>query len=51
MIIMFYYKRGRLTLIQATLSNLSTYYTSLFEMPQKVAMGIERLLRNYLWEG
>jgi len=32
------------------LSNLPTYYMSLFEMPQKVAADIARLFRNYLWK-
>ena len=43
-------KGGRLTLIQATLSNFPTYYMSLFEMPQKVAADIGRLFINYLWK-
>ena len=43
-------KGGRLTLVQAILSNLLTYYMSLFEMPQKVAADIERLFKNYLWK-
>ena len=36
--------------MQATLSNLPTYYMSLFEMPQKVVMNIEILFKNYLWK-
>ena len=43
-------KGRRLILIQATLSNLPTYYMSLFEMPQKVVADIERSFRNYLWK-
>jgi len=44
----YYTSKGRrLTLIQATLSNLPTYGMSLFKMPQNVASNIERLL-NYL---
>ena len=43
-------KGGRLTLKQATLSNLPNYYMSLFEMPQKVVADIDRLFRNYLWK-
>lgn len=43
-------KGGRYTLLQATLSNLPTYYISLFEMPRKIVKNIERLLRNFLWE-
>ena len=46
-----YTKKGeRLTLIQATLSNVPTYYMSLFEMPQKVAADIEKLLKKLLVE-
>jgi len=48
MVIMLYFERR--TLIQATLSNLPTYYMSLFEMSQKVATDIERSFRNYLWK-
>ncbi|KAK9927793.1 hypothetical protein M0R45_024959 [Rubus argutus] len=42
---------GRLTLIQAVLENLPTYYLSLFKLPKGVARKIESMLRNFLWEG
>lgn len=44
-------KGGRHTLIQATLSNLPTYYLSLFALPNRVAMAIEKVYRNFLWRG
>jgi hypothetical protein len=36
-------KGGRLTLIKSTLSNLPTYYSSLFPIPVGVANRLERL--------
>jgi hypothetical protein len=44
-------KGGRLTLIKSTLSNLPTYYLSLFPIPVGVANRLERLQRNFLWGG
>lgn len=44
-------KGGHLTLIRAILSNLSTYYLSLFKAPISVCKEIEKLMRNFLWEG
>lgn len=44
-------KGGRLTLIQVVLSNLPTYYLSLFRAPVAVCKSIERKWRNFLWEG
>lgn len=44
-------KGGRLTLLQAVLSNLPTYYLSLFQAPTVVCKTIERLMRDFLWEG
>ena len=44
-------KGGRLTLIKSTLSNLPTYYMSLFPTPVSVAKHIERLQREFLWQG
>lgn len=44
-------KGGRLTLIQAVLSNLPTYYLSLFKAPVAVCKSIERKWRNFIWEG
>ena len=42
-------KGGRVTLIKSTLSNLPTYFLSLFPIPASVANRIERLQRNFLW--
>ena len=42
-------KGGRVTLIKSTLSNLPTYFLSLFPIPASVANQIETLQRNFLW--
>ena len=42
-------KGGRVTLIKSTLSNLPTYFLSLFPIPASVANRIETLQRNFLW--
>lgn len=44
-------KGGRLTLMNATLSNLPTYFLSLFHVPTKVANTIESLYKIFLWSG
>ena len=44
-------KRGRVTLIKSTLSNLPTYFLSLFPIPASVANRIARLQRDFLWGG
>ncbi len=44
-------KGGRLTLIKSTLLNLPTYFTSIFPIPVSVAKHIERLQRDFLWQG
>ncbi|KAF5477107.1 hypothetical protein F2P56_003780, partial [Juglans regia] len=44
-------KGGRLTLIKSTLSNLPTYFLSLFPLPVKIANRIEKLQRDFLWSG
>jgi hypothetical protein len=44
-------KEGRSTLIKSTLSNLPTYYLSLFPIPLGVANRIEKLQRDFLWGG
>ena len=42
-------KGGRLTLIRSVLSNIPTYFLSLFPLPASVAHKLEALLRNFLW--
>ena len=42
-------KGGRVTLIKSTLSNLPTYFLSLFPILASMANQIERLQRNFLW--
>jgi len=44
-------KGGRLTLIKSTLSNLPTYYLSLFPIPVGVAYRLEKLQSDFLWGG
>ena len=41
-------KGGRLTLLKSTLSNLPTYFLSLFTSPTHVANKIEKLQRDFL---
>jgi hypothetical protein len=45
----YFSKGGRLTLIKSTLSNLPTYYLSLFPIPVSVATRIEKVQRDFLW--
>ena len=40
-----------MSLIEAVLSTIPTYYLSLFKMPQKVIKEIEKIMRNFLWKG
>jgi len=44
-------KGGRVTLIKSTLSNLPTYFLSLFPIPSSVANRIEKLQQDFLWGG
>jgi hypothetical protein len=48
---MYLSKGGRVTLIKSTLSNLPTYFLSLFPVPSGVASRIEKLHRDFLWGG
>jgi hypothetical protein len=48
---MYLSKGGRVTLIKSTLSNLPTYFLSLFSIPSSVASRIEKLHRDFLWGG
>ena len=42
-------KGGRLTLIKSTLSNLPIHFMSLFVIPKKVRLRLERIQREFLW--
>lgn len=44
-------KGGRSTLIKNTLANLPTYCMSLFTIPTFVAKRLEKMERDFLWEG
>jgi hypothetical protein len=44
-------KGGQLTLIKSMLSNLPTYYLSLFPVPMSVANRIEKIQQDFLWRG
>lgn len=41
---------GRVMLVQSVLSNLPTYYMSVFKLPGQVADLLEKLMRNFLWD-
>ena len=47
---MFLSKKGRLTLIEAVLLAILTYYLSLFRMPSRVIKEVEKIIRNFLWK-
>ena len=42
---------GRLTLIQSVLSSLLIYYLSLFKAPISVITTLEKIMRDFFWEG
>ena len=44
-------KGGRITLIKSTLASIPIYQLSLFRMPKSVAKRLEKLQRDFLWEG
>ena len=44
-------KGGKVTLIKSTLSNLPTYFLSLFPIPVGVARRLEKIQRDFLWSG
>ena len=48
---MYLSKGARVTLIKSTLSNLPTYYLSLFPIPVGVAHRMEKIQRDFLWGG
>ena len=48
---MYLSKGGRVTLIKSMLSNIPTYYLSLFPIPVGVAHRIEKIQRDFLWGG
>jgi hypothetical protein len=44
-------KGGKVTFIKSTLSNIPTYFLSLFPIPAGVARRLEKLQRDFLWCG
>ena len=44
-------KGGRLTLIGSTLSNMPTYLMSLFRLPKRVKLRLEKIQMDFLWGG
>ena len=48
---MYLSKGDRVTLIKSTLSSLPTYYLSLFPIPRSVALRIDKIQRDFLWDG
>jgi hypothetical protein len=48
---MYLSKGARLTLINSTLSNIPTYYLSLFPIPMRVANRLDKIQNDFLWGG
>ncbi|RVW57289.1 putative ribonuclease H protein [Vitis vinifera] len=46
-----YLQSGRITLIKSTLASMPLYQLSLFHMPKIVTRRLEKLQRDFLWEG
>ncbi|RVW83717.1 putative ribonuclease H protein [Vitis vinifera] len=44
-------KGERITLMRSTLSNLSIYFMSIFQLPRVVRMRLEQIQRDFLWGG
>ena len=44
-------KGGKVTLLKSTLLFLPTYFLSLLPLPGKVAKGLEKLQRDFMWSG
>jgi hypothetical protein len=42
-------KGARLTIINSTLSNIPTYYLSLFPIPVRVANRLDKIQKDFLW--
>ena len=40
-----------MTLVKSTLSSLPIYFMSLFIIPRKVSLRLEKIQRNFLWGG
>ena len=45
------FKGGKVTLIKSSLSSLPTYFLSLFPLLGKVAKRMEKLQKDFLWNG
>ena len=45
-----YLKKGE-TLLRSTLSSLPIYYMSLFRLPRRINVRLERIQRDFLWGG
>ena len=44
-------KGGRITLIRSVLASMPIYHMSLFQMPKSVARRLDKVQRDFLWEG